>query len=116
MPLRKSRKNQMPVTEAQVIDALRPVDDPELRQSIVDLGMVKDVRIDGGTVSVLIALTVAGCPLRAEITDRVTNALMPVDGVESVAVDMTVMTDEERAAVAAKMHAGQGSGGQNPAA
>jgi ATP-binding protein involved in chromosome partitioning len=100
----------MPVTEAQVIDALRPVDDPELRQSIVDLGMVKDVRIEGGTVSVLIALTVAGCPLRAEITSRVTNALMPVDGIESVAVDMTVMTDEERAAVAAKMHGASGGG------
>jgi ATP-binding protein involved in chromosome partitioning len=110
MPLRKSRKNEMSVTEAQVIDALRPVDDPELRQSIVDLGMVKDVRIDGGTVSVLIALTVAGCPLRAEITSRVTNALMPVDGIESVAVDMTVMTDEERAAVAAKMHGASGGG------
>jgi ATP-binding protein involved in chromosome partitioning len=106
----------MPVTEAQVIDALRPVDDPELHQSIVDLGMVKDVRIEGGTVSVLIALTVAGCPLRAEITSRVTNALMPVDGIESVAVDMTVMTDEERAAVAAKMHGNQGQGAQGHAA
>jgi ATP-binding protein involved in chromosome partitioning len=106
----------MPVTEAQVIDALRPVDDPELRQSIVDLGMVKDVRIEGGTVSVLIALTVAGCPLRAEITSRVTNALMPVDGIDSVAVDMTVMTDEERAAVAAKMHGNQGQGAQGHAA
>jgi len=116
MPLRKSRKSQMPVTEAQVIEALRPVDDPELRQSIVDLGMVKDVRIDGGTVSVLIALTVAGCPLRAEITSRVTNALMPLDGIESVAVDMTVMTDEERAAVAAKMHGGAAQGGQGHAA
>jgi ATP-binding protein involved in chromosome partitioning len=103
----------MPVTEAQVIDALRPVDDPELRQSIVDLGMVKDVRIDGATVSVLIALTVPGCPLRAEITDRVTNALMPLNGVEAVAVDMTVMTDEERAAVAAKMHAAGGGHGQS---
>ncbi|MBV8960017.1 MAG: Mrp/NBP35 family ATP-binding protein [Actinobacteria bacterium] len=111
MPLRKSRKrSEMPVTEAEVIEALRPVDDPELRQSIVDLGMVKDVRIDGGAVAVLIALTVPGCPLRAEITDRVTNALQPLDGVDSVTVDMTVMTDEERAAVAAKMHAAGGGG------
>jgi ATP-binding protein involved in chromosome partitioning len=100
----------MPVTEAQVIEALRPVNDPELNQSIVDLGMVKTVGIDGGHVSVLVALTVAGCPLRAEITNRVTAALQPVEGVDSVAVDMTVMTDEERAAVAAKMH-GNGGGG-----
>ena len=100
----------MSLTEAQVVEALRPVDDPELHQSIVDLGMVKDVRIDGGTVSVLIALTVPGCPLRAEITNRVTNAVMPLEGVESVTVDMTVMTDEERAAVAAKMHGGSHAG------
>src|SRR5581483_7756660 len=117
VPLRKSRKrSDMSVTEAQVIEALRPVDDPELHQSIVDLGMVKQVGIDGATVSVLIALTVPGCPLRAEITDRVTNALMPLEGIDAVTVDMTVMTDEERAAVAAKMHAsgggGHGSGGQ----
>src|SRR3712207_8851853 len=44
----------------------------------VDLGMVKNVAIDGGRVAVLVALTVPGCPLRAEITERVTNALMPL--------------------------------------
>ncbi|HET7488394.1 MAG TPA: Mrp/NBP35 family ATP-binding protein [Acidimicrobiales bacterium] len=104
----------MPVTEAQVIEALRPVQDPELGRSIVDLGMVKDVRIDGGDVAVLVALTVAGCPLRAEITDRVTTALRPVEGVGAVTVDMTVMTDEERAAVRERMGAGaaHAAGGQ----
>ena len=93
----------MAVTEAQVIEALRPVEDPELHTSIVDLGMVKNVAIDGGRVSVVVALTVAGCPLRAEITSRVTDALMPVDGIESVDVDMTVMTDDERATVRERM-------------
>ena len=61
----------MPVSEAEVIEALRPVQDPELRRSIVDLGMVKGVVIDGGRVDVEVALTVAGCPLRAEIDRRV---------------------------------------------
>ena len=101
----------MPVTEAQVREALRPVQDPELHRSIVDLGMVKDVRIDGGRVGVLIALTVAGCPLRAEITSRVTGALLPLDGVDDVTVDMTVMTDEDRAAVRAQMGAPQSGAG-----
>ena len=96
-------------TEAQVIEALRPVQDPELHMSIVDLGMVKRVEIDGSAVSVLVALTVAGCPLRAEITDRVTGALTPL-GFDAVTVDMTVMTDEDRHAVREKM--GQpGAGG-----
>jgi len=88
-----------PLTEDQIVDALRPVDDPELNMSIVELGMVKKVDIDGGHVGVQVALTVPGCPLRAEITDRVTAALMPLEGVGSVGVDMTVMTDDERAAV-----------------
>ena len=65
----------MPVTEPQVIDALRPVQDPELHRSIVDLDMVGGVAIDGGAVAVNVTLTVAGCPLRAELTDRVTSAV-----------------------------------------
>ena len=101
----------MTVTESQVREALRPVQDPELHRSIVDLGMVKQVDIDGGRVGVLIALTVPGCPLRAEITERVTGAVAPLDGVESVSVDMTVMTDEERAAVRQQMGGGGGGAG-----
>src|SRR4051794_6385005 len=65
----------MSVTEAEVIDALRPVEDPELHRSIVDLGMVKQVQLASGSVGVLIALTVPGCPLRAEIDRRVTEAI-----------------------------------------
>ncbi len=98
------------VTEAQVIEALRPVQDPELHMSIVDLGMVKAVDVQGGTVGVLVALTVAGCPLRAEITERVTAALVPLEGIDDVRVDMTVMTDEERHAVRERMGAQAGNG------
>src|SRR3954463_9260762 len=101
-------------TNDQIIDALRPVEDPELHRSIVDLGMVRnvDVRADG-SVGVLIALTVAGCPLRNEIQNRVTGALTPL-GVSSVALDFTVMTDQEREDLRVKLHgspsatAGQG--------
>ena len=59
-------------TEAEVLDALRPVEDPEIHQSIVDLDMVRGIAIDGDRVGVTVALTVAGCPLRGEITRRVT--------------------------------------------
>src|SRR5436190_16639826 len=109
----------MPLTEAQVLDALRPVQDPELNLSIVEIGMVKDIRIDGGHVGVLVALTVPGCPLRAEITDRVTGALTPLPGVDTVDVDMTVMTPEELEGARARLgnghsHAGHAHGGQQP--
>ncbi len=86
-------------TEAQILDALRPVNDPELGRSIVDLDMVRAIRVDDGSVGVTVALTVAGCPLRAEITERVTTAVRELPGVQDVDVDLTVMTDEERQAL-----------------
>ena len=57
----------MPVTVDDVIAALRPVEDPELHRSIVDLDMVRDVTVDGDAVALEVTLTVAGCPLRNEI-------------------------------------------------
>jgi len=86
-------------TEAQIIEALRPVEDPELHRSIVDLGMVRFVRIDGQSVQVEIALTVPGCPLKNEIQRRVGEAVHAFDDVQSVEVTFDVMSDEERARV-----------------
>ena len=96
-------------TQDQVIDALRPVEDPELRRSIVDLGMVRDVRIDGGQVAIQFALTVAGCPLRNEIQTRVTTALTALPDVSGVSLDFTVMTDQEREAVRLMLHGNPGA-------
>jgi ATP-binding protein involved in chromosome partitioning len=95
----------MPLTDEQVIDALRPVEDPELRRSIVDLGMVRgiDLKADG-TVGIKVALTVAGCPLRTEIQNRVTAAVQPLDGVAGVSLDFTVMTDQEREDLRLRLH------------
>jgi ATP-binding protein involved in chromosome partitioning len=104
------------VTEAAVIDALRPVEDPELHRSIVDLGMVKEVRIDGPSVGVLIALTVAGCPLRNEIQRRVTDAVTALDGITAVDLDFTVMTEEELSALRQRLHGDPAStAGSQPA-
>jgi ATP-binding protein involved in chromosome partitioning len=101
----------MPVSKEDVIAALRPVQDPELHLSILDLDMVKQVRIDGGRVEVVVALTVPGCPMRGEITKRVTDAVAPIGGVDDVKVELTVMSEAELAAVRAKMQAHQGGGG-----
>jgi ATP-binding protein involved in chromosome partitioning len=94
----------MPVTEAQVLDALRPVEDPELHRSIVDLDMVRRIAVDGPRVDVTVALTVEGCPLRSEITSRVDTAVSALDGVDVVGLDFTVMTDDERAALRTRLH------------
>lgn len=85
----------MQATKAQIVEALRPVKDPEIGMSIVELGMVRDVQLQDSQVTVVIALTTQGCPLRAEITSRVTEALSPLVGVGNVAVEMTVMSPEE---------------------
>ncbi len=99
----------MPVTESAVIEALRPVEDPELHRSIVDLDMVRSVRIDGTRVDVQVALTVAGCPLRNEIQNRVTGAVSALADVDSVGIDFTVMTDEDRAVLRQKLHGDPGA-------
>ncbi|RMH82158.1 MAG: MRP family ATP-binding protein, partial [Actinomyces sp.] len=94
----------MPVTHDQVIEALRPVEDPELRRSLVELDMVRSVDIADRRVAVVVALTVAGCPLRNEIHGRVSEALTALDGVDEVIVDFDVMTEDERAALRARLH------------
>jgi ATP-binding protein involved in chromosome partitioning len=99
-------------TEAQVLEALRPVEDPEIHRSIVDLNMVRGIQIDGGNVKVTVALTVAGCPMRAEIIRLVTDAVAPLAGVAHVDVDLGVMTDEERGALSQQLQGGHGNDGQ----
>jgi ATP-binding protein involved in chromosome partitioning len=94
----------MAPTSDAVIEALRPVQDPELHRSIVDLDMVRGVAVDGGTVALTIALTTPGCPLKNEIERRATDAVVALDGVDRVALEFTSMTDEERAVLRQKLH------------
>ena len=88
-----------PITRDDVIEALRPVEDPELHRSIVDLNMVRDIQIELPVVSVLIALTIPGCPLKAEIQRRVSEAVTSLAGVDELKLEFTSMTDGERAAL-----------------
>jgi ATP-binding protein involved in chromosome partitioning len=98
------------VTSADLIEALRPVEDPELHRSIVDLGMLRRAELGSdGTAHILVALTVAGCPLRNEITNRVKGAVAPLDGVRDVALEFTVMTDQEREDLRIKLHGSPGA-------
>ena len=93
----------MPVSRTAVQEALKAVIDPELHRSVIDLDMIRDVEIDGGHVRVLLALTVPGCPLRASFQEQVDRALLPLEGVEAVALDFTVMTPEEKATLTTKL-------------
>tara|TARA_B110000014_G_scaffold263958_1_gene262621 strand:+ start:2710 stop:3852 length:1143 start_codon:yes stop_codon:yes gene_type:complete len=69
--------------------------DPEIHMNIIELNMVKDVKINESKVDVLIALTVAGCPLADTIKKDVRNEVMKFEEVNEVNVETTVMTKEE---------------------
>ena len=88
-----------------LVDALRPVEDPELHRSIVDLGMLRRADLDAdGTAHITVALTVAGCPLRNEISNRVNGAATALDAVSRVELEFTVMTDQEREELRKHLH------------
>jgi len=89
-----------PPDPAAVRRALRGVIDPELHASIVELGMVRDVRVgDSGAVTVKVALTTAGCPLRAQIRSDVESKVRGMPGVTDVDVEYGEMTQDEKSAV-----------------
>ncbi len=83
-------------TEKQILEALAGVMDPELKRSLVELGMVRDVRIQDDKVSFTLALTVPECPLRDQIVAEARAAVLALDGVREVQIHLTEMTDEER--------------------
>jgi len=81
----------MTLTQEQVIAALRTVKDPELFKDIVTLGMVKDVKINGGTVALTVELTTPACPMKDVIEKDVRSAMARI-GVTDVALTFTAQT------------------------
>ena len=71
-----------------VIDALKSVYDPEIPINIVDLGLIYNVEVDDGEVSVEMTLTTAGCPMGAYLAQQAEWRIAEIDGVEDVTVDL----------------------------
>ena len=91
-----------------ILKALENVIDPELRKPVTELDMVRDVLVeDDGSVSVTIALTVAGCPLRDSFQEQVARFVGEVPGVTRVRLGFDVMTPEEKAALASRLRGGR---------
>ena len=93
----------MAARREEVVKALERVIDPELGRSVVELDMIRGVEIEDGSVAVLLALTVPGCPLRASFERQVDDAVLPLPGVERVELSFTVMTPEEKALLTSKL-------------
>lgn len=78
----------MPVTEEVVRRALRAVKDPELNLNIMDLGLVYDVAVEGGEVTISMTLTSPGCPSGPEILGESEEAVRGLEGVEDVKIEL----------------------------
>lgn len=85
-----------PVTESDVVKALSQVQDPELRQDLVSLRMIKDIKITDTNVSLTVELTTPACPLRNQIQTDVEQAVLALAGVESVDVTMGARVPEDK--------------------
>jgi Mrp family chromosome partitioning ATPase len=83
-------------TKDQVRQALQEVVDPELGRNVVDLGMIRDVEIEDNEVRFTLALTTAACPLQDELLSRAEAAVLSLEGVTKVEVEVDEMSAEER--------------------
>jgi metal-sulfur cluster biosynthetic enzyme len=98
--------NAQPITEQQVLDALRQVVDPELGCNIVDLGLIYSIEIAGSKVRVTMTLTTPGCPMHDSISQGAQIMLLGLQGVTDADVQIvwdppwhpSMMTQEGRIA------------------
>jgi metal-sulfur cluster biosynthetic enzyme len=80
--------NATQLSDAAILDTLRQVMDPELDCNIVDLGLVYSVAVNGTHVKVTMTLTTPGCPMHESIAAGVQHAVLTLDGVEEVEVEV----------------------------
>jgi len=79
-----------------VLEVLKPVQDPELQKSLVELNMIRNVSVAGGSVSFTLVLTTPACPLREFIVEDCEKAVRSLPGVENVTVEVTAETPQQK--------------------
>src|SRR5215510_6100909 len=77
------------VTDAQVLNVLKRVQDPDLRKDIVSLGFIRNLKIDAGKVSFDLNLTTPACPVKDQMRDEAVALVKALPGVQGVEVKMT---------------------------
>jgi len=101
-------------TKDTIMKVLGGIEDPELKAPLTELDMIKSVDIDGNGVTVGLKLTSSGCPMKEKIVDDITRQVKDIEGVESVKVNLDVMTDEEKENLKKKLAQRQTSGATTP--
>ncbi len=89
-----SLKNML--NQESVLEVLRPVQDPELQKSLVELNMIRNVNIEGSKVSFTLVLTTPACPLREFIVEDCQKAVKKLPDVEEVEVEVTAETPQQK--------------------
>lgn len=85
-----------PLIKDAIIETLKGVLDPELGSDVVDLGMVREITIEDGVVTVGLALTIAECPMRSQIKNDAVRKVKAIPGVKDVIVNTRAMTRTQR--------------------
>jgi ATP-binding protein involved in chromosome partitioning len=81
---------------SSVLEVLKPVQDPELQKSLVELNMIRNVRVDDGVVKFTVVLTTPACPLREFIVDECKQAVKQLPGVTDIQVEVTAEIPQQK--------------------
>lgn len=84
------------ITQEQVLEALGKVMDPELGKDLVTLNMIRDVKVEGSTVSFRLVLTTTACPLKKELEDNSRKAVEELPGVDKVNIEVGAEVPESK--------------------
>jgi ATP-binding protein involved in chromosome partitioning len=84
------------LNSSAVLEVLRPVQDPELQKSLVELNMIRNIQVDGGVVKFTVVLTTPACPLREFIVDECKQAVKTLPGVTDVEVEVTAEIPQQK--------------------
>ncbi len=84
------------LNKESVLEVLKPVQDPELRKSLVELNMIRNVKIENGNVSFTLVLTTPACPLRQFIVEDCERAIKTLPGVNKIDVEVTAETPQQK--------------------
>ncbi len=79
-----------------ILEVLRPVQDPELQKSLVELNMIRNVKVEGANISFTLVLTTPACPLREFIVEDCQNAVKKLPGVANVDIEVTAETPQQK--------------------
>jgi Mrp family chromosome partitioning ATPase len=91
------------ITNEQIFEVLKKVQDPELGRNIVELGMVRDIQItNNGEVSFTLALTIPGCPMKNQMERDARTAILSLPGAKDVKVTFGAMSEDEKKAIFSK--------------